>query len=62
MNDITRVELAVRRAAGQMPNHQSRAFRLLANELASVSLHGNKDDYLDNEALKNYRKNQSEID
>lgn len=58
MNDLNRIELAVRRAAGQMPNHQSRAFRLLADELATASLHGNKDDYLDNEALKNYRKDQ----
>lgn len=34
MTDLQILELAIRRAASQMPNHQSRAFRLVADELA----------------------------
>lgn len=37
MNAIDRIELAIRRAASQMPNHQSRAFKLVADELAVIS-------------------------
>lgn len=36
MNAIDRIELAIRRAAAQMPNHQSRAFKLVADELANL--------------------------
>lgn len=35
MTDLERVELAIRRAASQMRGDQSRAFRLVADELAS---------------------------
>jgi hypothetical protein len=36
MSDLQKLELAIRRAASQMPNGQSRAFRLVAAELESM--------------------------
>lgn len=34
MTDLERIELAIRRAAAQMPNGAARGFRLVADELA----------------------------
>lgn len=56
MTDLEKIELAIRRAAAQMPNHASRQFRLVADEL--IALEGL--DALSNALLLGYRKEQSE--
>lgn len=58
MNAIDRIELAIRRAASQMPNHQSRAFKLVAAELQ----HSYFSDASAEAALADYRKTQHEGD
>lgn len=60
VRDIERVELAIRRAASQMPGGASRTFRLLADELARFDV-----DNLsakDNAALRKYREEQRDLD
>ncbi len=57
MNAINRIELAIRRAASQMPNHQSRAFRLFADELQDI-VHDTKADDDVQELLASYRDAQ----
>lgn len=52
-----RIELAIRRAASQMPNHQSRAFRLLADEFQDI-FHDTEDGDVD-DLLQSYREAQS---
>lgn len=54
MNVVNRIELAIRRAASQMPNHQSRAFRLVADELQAMP-ENEKDAFLEEEALASWR-------
>ncbi len=60
MNKLNRIELAIRRAASQMPNHQSRAFRLLADELQDIDHDTPADDVED--MLNTYRTSQRELD
>ncbi len=60
MNAVSRIELAIRRAASQMPNHQSRAFRLVADELQDL-VHDTPTDEVEG-ILKTYRENQRELD
>lgn len=55
MNAINRVELAIRRAASQMPSEISPLFKLLADELQGVT----HEMEVDEVALKNYRREQS---
>lgn len=54
MNVINRVELAIRRAASQMPSEISPLFKLLADELQGIT-HAME---VDEVALKNYRREQ----
>lgn len=57
MNTLNRIELAIRRAASQMPNHQARAFRLLADEVMRID--GDGDGPLfnkENTALNRWRE------
>lgn len=59
MNDLNRIELAIRRAASQMPNFQSRAFRLLADEISYIT--GTKDEDV-TKTLSCYKILQRDID
>lgn len=64
MNAIDRIELAIRRAAAQMPNHQSRAFKLVADELAILTHDFTSQDEATarQAALEDYRKSNHEGD
>lgn len=53
MTDLEKIELAIRRAASQMPNHASRQFRLVADEIANVSVSQNV--FNDTQSLKVWR-------
>lgn len=55
MNAINRIELAIRRAASQMPDEVSHLFRLVADELALVT---HEEMNNDQETLEEYRESQ----
>jgi hypothetical protein len=57
MSDLDKIELAIRRAASQMPNGQARAFRLVADELQDLDARVS-----DAYALKEYRTKKHEGD
>lgn len=59
MTDLEKIELAVRRAAAQMPNFQSRGFRLFADELFRLSIDTQTDTgFALDLALKSWRETQ----
>jgi len=55
MNVVNRIELAVRRAASQMPKGQDLVFKLLADELANLT----HDDDTNTDVLLQYRDNDA---
>lgn len=58
MNAVNRIELAIRRAASQMPDEIAPLFRLLAAEIEDITHDNLKDDLLAMSALQNYRREQ----
>lgn len=57
MTDLERVELAIRRAASQMPGGSSKLFRLVADELVRLNVF-----ISDDKALTQYRDEQAKLD
>lgn len=58
MTDLQIIELALRRAASQMPNHQSRAIRLIAGELEAMEQNALP---MNEATLNTYRYNQNNL-
>lgn len=59
MTDLEKHELAIRRAASQMPAGTSRFFRLLADELRRGQHYGTAEDF---KMLQQYRNEQDMLD